>query len=527
MTKTRCYTVIVVLTIALGGFLSGFDSAVISGTEDSLEVYFALNKAQLGWVVSCLIVGCMAGNAVAGVLGDHLGRKRTLLLTAMLFTVSGISAAMAWNFALLVASRILCGVAVGIALLVAPVYIAEISPPKLRGTLVSFNQLNIVIGISAAYFSNYVIDWFFATRMAKNTGHYDWRWMLGVEAVPAVVYFGLLLTAPESPRWLLGQGRADEARRVLARTAGAGQAEEEFDSIRRSFAEKVGGSGLSALLDPGMRFVLFLALAIAFFHQITGINAILYYAPTVFSMAGGGREASLLEAILLGLVNLAMTPLAMALIDRWGRRPLLVVGAAGMAISLLACSWAFSGAHYQLAPQALERLSAADVAPELLADVAATEPRVFATEAEFVAYLNRSFGAERIAPRGKLLCRTGLQITPLRARVVLLGILGFVGSFALSIGPVMWVLLAEIFPNRLRGVAISLVGFWNGLVSFSVTAVFPREMANLGPAITYLAQAAMAVLTLLFVLAFVPETKGRSLEELGIALSKSTPERSV
>ena len=255
---------------------------MISGTEDALETHFSLNKLQLGWAVSSLILGCMAGNAVAGPLSDRLGRKKVLLLTAVLFTVSGLSTAVATSFHVLVASRIVCGMAVGMAILIAPVYIAEISPPAVRGRLVSFNQLNIVIGISAAFFSNYIIHRLFAAYVPEDLRNCDWRCMLGLEAAPAAVYFAMLLTVPESPRWLLGKGRQAEARAVLSKIHTAQQADVEFRQIHDSFAGGSNFAGFFNLFRREMGYVLSIALAIAFFQQITGINAILYYAPTIF-----------------------------------------------------------------------------------------------------------------------------------------------------------------------------------------------------------------------------------------------------
>ena len=338
--------------------------------------------------------------------------------------------------------------------------------------------------------------------------------MLGVEALPAVFYFFLLFLVPESPRWLIGRGRGDEARGVLLRAIVPEEAPAEFDRIRESFARQSGGGGVLRLFSRSMRFVMFIALSIAFFQQITGINAILYYAPIIFAMAGGGREASLVQAALVGLVNLVATPVSMWLVDRWGRKPLLILGAAGMAVSLAACSWAFSASRYELTPAALEQLAAAKVPADLLVRLQSVEGRAFATESQFTDALQESVGGDHLGSYQKALCAAGLSIPPRQACVVLWGILGFVASFAVSIGGVMWVLLAEIFPNDLRGKAISLAGFWGSLVSFSVTAVFPWAMANWGTAVTYATLAVFAILSLLFVAAFVPETKGKTLEEI-------------
>ncbi len=508
MKTSNGYMVMVALIVAVGGFLLGFDATVISGVVPFIKKYFSLNgdrgDLKLGWAVSCLGWGALGGNAAAGFLGDRFGRKKVLLFTAVLFAVSALISAVTTQsqFALFVCARIMGGVAVGGAILIAPVYIAEIAPPKLRGSLVSFNQLMIVIGISASFFSNY-----FLLRAGEN----NWRWMLGVEAGPAVLYFLLLFLVPESPRWLLNQGREAEAREIFTKVGGPEHAEEEVRTIRQSLAEKTATVTLSGLFGRKMSFILFIALAIAFFQQITGINAVFYYLPTIFAQAGGGQDAAFMQAVLVGLVNLSMTLVAIWLIDRLGRKPLLVVGAAGMTISLLTCAWAFHSANYQLTDNSFERLQAAHLPDDLLADLKKSGRETFASDKEFLDNLGRRFGAERIQAQRDPLIAAGLNI---RATMVLLAIMGFVASFAISLGPVMWVLLSEIFPNEYRGAAISVVGFWNSVVSSAVTFIFPWELSHFGTAGTFLAYGILALGALGFVAAFIPETKRKTLEEL-------------
>ena len=439
---------------------------------------------------------------MAGFFSDRFGRKKVLLATALLFVASALLSAFATNFTVFVISRILAGVAVGAAILVAPVYIAEISPSKQRGSLVSFNQLMIVIGISASFFSNYAL---------LNSGEHNWRWMLGIEAIPAALYFVLLFFVPESPRWLFGQGREDEALQIFTKVAGPEHAAEELRSVRQSAAEHVAGLGVSALWSRKMRFVMFIALSIAFFQQITGINAVFYYLPTIFSQAGGGTNAAFKQAIIVGLVNLGMTFVAIKWIDRLGRKPLLVLGTAGMAISLLTCAWAFHNSNYQLTEKSFELLRTSKVSEDLITDLQKLEKKTFATDKEFLADLESKLGAERIAPAREALTTAGLNI---RASVVLYAIIGFVASFAISLGPVMWVLLSEIFPNAYRGAAISVVGFWNSVVSATVTMIFPWELTHFGASGTFLGYGLMALAALIFVLLWIPETKGKSLEEL-------------
>jgi MFS family permease len=506
MTHSKRYMILVALTVALGGFVWGFDATVISGAVPFIQKYFQLTGDRgdflLGLAVSCLGWGVLAGTAVAGFFSDRFGRKKVLITTAVFFTASALASALTTNFSLFVAARVLGGIAVGGAILIAPVYIAEISPPKYRGSLVSLNQLMIVLGISASFFSNYFL---------LDVGENNWRWMLGMDAVPAVLYFFLLFAVPESPRWLYGRGEVEQAKEILVKAGGLVQAEEELGRIRQSFAERAPEVRVSGVFGPRMRFIMFIALAIAFFQQITGINAIFYYLPTIFVQAGGGTNAAFRQAVLVGLVNLGMTFVAIRFVDRLGRKPLLLIGAAGMAVSLLTCSWAFHDASYQITEKSFVALQNNKVPAGLVTDLKAAEKPVFRTEKEFLSNLEKTLGAERLKTHKDALVTAGLNI---RATLVLAAIVGFVASFAISLGPVMWVLLSEIFPNQYRGVAMSLVGFWNSAISASVTFIFPWELSHFGSAGTFLGYGLMAAAALVFILLFIPETKGKSLEEL-------------
>ncbi|MFT5155263.1 MAG: sugar porter (SP) family MFS transporter, partial [Planctomycetota bacterium] len=344
--SSSSYTVLVSLVVALGGFLMGFDSAVISGVVDPIRGEFGLDADQIGWTVACLTLGATLAMAIAGPLADLVGRKPVLMGTAALFTVSAIGSALAPSYPLLVTFRILGGFGVGGALLIAPIYIAEIAPPEQRGKLVSFNQLNIVLGFSAAFFSNYFLE----------GAEMSWRWMLGVEAIPAALYFSLLFLVPRSPRWLAAQGKDSEALAVLVRANGRESAEAAMASVRKSLASAAeqASAGLGDLFNTRMKRVMIIGLGLGFFQQITGINAIFYYSTTIFAMAGAARDVALGHAILVGLVNLGFTVLAMRLIDRAGRRPLLLVGTALMSVALFTNSAAFSAAEYTLTPEIVE-----------------------------------------------------------------------------------------------------------------------------------------------------------------------------
>src|ERR1035437_2313720 len=414
MARGNNYMISVALIVAIGGFLLGFDATVISGTVPFIKKYFDLTGTsgdlKLGWAVSCLGWGALGGNAVAGLLSDRFGRKKILMLTAVLFAVSALLSATATQFSVFILSRILAGVAVGGAILIAPVYIAEISPSKSCGSLVSFNQLMIVIGISASFFSNYFL---------LNLGDTNWRWMLGVEAIPAVLYFFLLFAVPESPRWLFGKGQTERAREILTKACGMDDAEQELRNIRQSFSERSPSVGISALLSRRMSFVMFIALVIAFFQQITGINAIFYYLPTIFAQAGGGTNAAFKQAVLVGLVNLGMTFVAIRFVDRLGRKPLLVIGATGMALSLLTCSWAFHVSSYQLTEKSFVSLRENKLPADLIADLNQADKAVFRAEKDFVASLEKAVGAERLKPHRDAVVSAGLNI---RATLVLIEI---------------------------------------------------------------------------------------------------------
>jgi MFS family permease len=523
MAQSKRYMILVALVVALGGFVWGFDATVISGAVPFIQKYFNLNGDRgdflLGLAVSCLGWGVLGGTGVAGFFSDRFGRKKVLISTAVFFVSSALVSALTSHFIVFVIARIFGGVAVGGAILIAPVYIAEIAPAKWRGSLVSLNQLMIVLGISASFFSNYVL---------LNIGENNWRWMLGMDAVPAALYFLFLFAVPESPRWLFGKGQQERASEILIKSCGAEEAEAEVRNIRQSFSERAVGVRVGRLFSRKMSFVLFIALAIAFFQQITGINAIFYYLPTIFVQAGGGINAAFWQAVLVGLVNLGMTFVAIWLVDRLGRKPLLVIGAAGMAVSLLTCSWAFHASSYQVTEKSLVILQEDKVPADLIGDLKNSAKNVFTTDTAFITDLETKFGAERIKPYHDSLITAGLNI---HASLVLFAIIGFVASFAISLGPVMWVMLSEIFPNQYRGMAISLAGFWNAAVSASVTFIFPWELSHFGSAGTFLGYGVMAAAALLFILLFIPETKGKTLEELeGFLMRKersaSSPTRS-
>jgi SP family xylose:H+ symportor-like MFS transporter len=439
------------LIAALGGFLFGFDTAVISGTTEALQRAYGLGGFALGFTVASALIGTIVGSVAAGRPADRFGRRAALLAIAVLYFVSAIGCALAWDWASLLFFRLIGGIGVGGASVVSPMYVAEISPARLRGRLVAVTQLNIVLGILAAFFSNYWIAGF-------RLGEAEWRWMFGVEGLPAAAFFLLLFLTPQSPRWLVGRGRADEAAAVLARMGGdAAAVEVEVREIRRSL-DLEHHRLAESLFEPAYRRPVLLAIAIAAFNQLSGINAVLYYAPAVFRMAGAGHDTALLQSVLVGGCNLVFTLLAMALIDRFGRRRLMIVGSIGYIVTLATTAWAFY--------------------------------------------------------------RYGTAFDAFGSRVVLLSILGFIAAHAFGQGAVIWVFISEIFPNRVRARGQALGSFTHWFMAALITWTFP-VIAEASGGHAFAFYAAMMVLQLLWVLKVMPETKGVPLEEiqkrLGIA----------
>ena len=516
MKNSKLYAVLISLIVALGGFLLGFDSAVISGATPFYKNTFGLDTGSwiIGFSVGSIILGAILGNIMAGPLADKFGRNKMLILTAVLFTCSALWSALTHSITFFILARIMGGVGVGIAILVAPMYIAEIAPKKLRGTLVTFNQLNIVVGISIAYFSNYLI------QQQITDPDLNWRWMLGVGVIPAVLYFFLLFFVPRSPRWLMQRGLDQEALKVLIKVNGEENAKTVFNEIRISLENdsKTEAARFKDVFSRRMKLVMIIGLGIAFFQQITGINAIFYYAPMIFEMAGGGKDAAFLQAIILGLTNVVMTVVAMFLIDRLGRKPLLIIGAIGITVSLTIVGTSFISSTYtltetsfaQLEEELVESKGVTETA-SLLAPLESIKGVQYTKETVFFHDVKMLVGNDNYNLHKEQILKSSITI---RSAWVLIGLLMFVASFAISLGPVMWTLLSEIFPNKLRGRAISIVGFWNSIVSFTVATVFPMELEHLGSSFTYYIFAFFGFLTLLFVIKFIPETKGKSLEEL-------------
>lgn len=502
----KTYTIFISLIVAMGGFLLGFDSAVISGAVGGITTYFSMTDLELGFAVGCVIFGAMAGNISAGPVSDKFGRKKVLIATAMLFTISALWSATATNYISFVIARIIGGIGIGGAILIAPIYIAEIAPPKLRGSLVSLNQLNIVLGISVAYFSNY-----FLIDIADES----WRWMLGVEALPAFIYFLALFLVPRSPRWIIQKlNEVTLAKKILIKIGGKEFAETTIGEIQRGIDKKEVKGTYADFFSKRMRVIVIIAFGLAFFQQITGINAIFYYAPTIFEQAGGSTDASFLQAIVVGLTNLVFTLVAIWLIDKLGRKPLLIIGTTAMAVALSIATLAFNDATYVFNHSTIEKIGNLEI-KTALSDL---DGKTFTSQGELFATVESKLNESQFLEFKQNDVKNFIHIN---ATLVLIAILLYVAAFAISLGPVMWTMLSEIFPSNVKGIAISIVGFFNSLVSYTVTQFFPWELTNLGPTLTFAIYAGMAVLSVLFVSKYVVETKGKTLEEVEELLIKS------
>jgi sugar porter (SP) family MFS transporter len=425
---------------ALGGLLFGYDTGVIAGAILFINRDLGLSPFMSGLVVSSLLVGAMVGAAFAGPIADATGRRKLVLVASVVFALGAIGAALATTAGMLVLFRFVLGLAVGAASLIVPLYLAEVAPTEIRGAVASLNQLMIVTGILVAYIANSAL-----------AGAEAWRWMIGLAVVPSVLLFLGMLFMPETPRWLVSKDREEEAREVLRRTRDEVAVEAEMDDIKRVESREEGGLG--ELLASWVRPALLVGMGLAIFQQIIGINTIIYYAPTTLTNVGFGDSAAILANAGIGVINVTMTLVAIRLIDRVGRKPLLLVGAAGMALSL-----AILGLTSLLLP----------------------EP-------------------------------SGVGLVGI---VTLVCLALFIAAFAVSWGPIVWVMLGEIFPLKVRGsaMAVATVLLWGA--NFVVSLSFPVLLEALGLGWLFVGYALIGVAALLFVRYFVAETKGRSLEKI-------------
>ena len=433
-----------VIVAALGGMLFGFDTAVISGTTDALRNVFSLSSQSLGFTVASALIGTILGAIFVGRPADRFGRREILVVMAIFYFVSAIGSAFAWNWYSFLVFRFLGGLAVGGASVVSPMYIAEISPARIRGRMVALTQFNIVLGILLAFFSNYLIT-------TMSLGETAWRWMFGVEAFPAAAFFFLLFGTPQSPRWLVARGKVQEAAGILKMLGtDTGNVEEEIAAIKISFDQEHHQLEEPFFCKKYLKPIL-LAVLIAMFNQLSGINALMYYAPHIFKMAGAAESSALLQAVAVGGTNLIFTMFALVIIDHFGRKKLMLVGSVGYIVSLGTTTWAFY--------------------------------------------------------------RYGTEFTAAGSLLVLISMLVFIASHAFGQGAVIWVFISEIFPNRVRARGQALGSFTHWFMCAVVSWTFPL-FADISGGHVFAFYAAMMVLQLFWVIFFMPETKGVPLEEI-------------
>lgn len=439
---------------ALGGLLFGYDWVVIGGAKPFYESYFQLNSPHLvGWANSCALVGCFAGSVICGWISDHFGRKKLLLLSAVLFAISSVLTGWAYTFTVFITWRIIGGVAIGIASNVSPTYIAELSPAPWRGRLVTLNQLTIVVGILAAQ----IVNWLIADKVADSAtsalirmswnGQYGWRWMFTAVALPAVIFFAGAILIPESPRWLAKAEFAEQARRTLARIGGERYASQALCDIQTALgSEQQSGAEWRELLSRRVLRVVLIGVVLAVLQQWSGINIIFNYAEEIYRGAGYGVSSTLFNIVITGTINLVFTVVALGLVDHFGRRTLMIFGCVAIALSHTVLGFTY---------------------------------------------------------------RAGAKGFP-----ILVITLSTIAFYALSLAPVTWVLISEIFPNRIRGLAVSISVSALWIASFVLTFTFPILNGEVGPAGTFWVYGAICLCGFFFVLLRVPETKGKTLEQI-------------
>ncbi|WP_029210093.1 sugar porter family MFS transporter [Arsenicicoccus bolidensis] len=438
------------LVASLGGLVFGFDTAVISGTTEALKAQFSLSDSALGWAVGVALLGTILGALTAGQPADKFGRKKVLFVIGILYVLGALGTAFAPNILILSIFRFLGGIGVGAASVCAPIYTAEIAPAKVRGRLVGLVQFNIVLGILLAYLSNYLI------RIIVNDEATDWRWMFGVMAVPAVIFLIMLMAVPETPRWLMANGRDEEGREVIGRlTQTREEADLQIQEINSSLASAANAPSVPFFVKEHRKVIL-LAFTIAMFNQMSGINAILYYAPEVMKKAGASTDAAFLMSVAVGFMNLVATMTALTVIDKIGRKRLMLIGSVGYLISL--------------------------------------------------GFLS---GLMFYYEKGK-----GGAFDSTSSILVLIGLLVFIAAHAFGQGAVIWVFISEIFPNRIRGRGQSLGSLTHWVFAWLTSTFFPPIIGALGGGVAFAIFLVFMVGQLFWVLKVMPETKGVPLEEM-------------
>lgn len=437
------YVILISCAAALGGLLFGYDTAVISGAIGFLQIKFGLDSVAVGWVTSCILIGCAIGVSIAGVLSDRFGRKKILVLSAVIFAASSIGAALAGSYLTLVIWRMLAGVGIGLTSLITPLYIAEMAPAEVRGKLVSVNQLAITIGIFVVYFINAAIASGSTQAWNVSTG---WRMMMGIGVIPSALFLLALIPAGESPRWLTQHGKADRALGILKKVEGNSEdAQSELTEIQEA-NKIIDDSRFRDLFNKTWFPVVVIGVLLALFQQFSGSNAIMYYAPEIFKGAGFGQDGAFMATVSIGMINMVITVVSLGLVDRVGRKQLLGWGSLAMSICLLIVAICF--------------------------------------------------------------------FTGASATLTLIFVLLAIASYAISLAPVTWILISEIFPSRIRGRAMSICTVVLWLSDFTLSYTFPILTQNIGEGWTFMLYTAVTLLSAIFIWRVLPETKGKSLEQI-------------
>ncbi|MET3827683.1 MULTISPECIES: sugar porter family MFS transporter [Sphingomonas] len=452
----------IVAVATIGGFMFGYDSGVINGTQKGLEAAFDLGKLGIGINVGAILVGSSIGAFTAGRLADRIGRRSVMMLAAVLFLVSAIAAGAAGSSIVFIIARIIGGLGVGAASVISPVYISEVTPASIRGRLSSVQQVMIITGLTGAFVANYVLaNYAGGSTAILWLGEPAWRWMFWLQAIPAAIYFFALLIIPESPRYLMAKGHDERARTVLARLFGQEEADRKVTEIRASFAADHHKPRLSDLLDKRtgkIRPILWAGIGLAIFQQLVGINVVFYYGATLWEAVGFSENYALQINILSGALSIGACIFTIAFVDRIGRKPLLLVGSAGMAVTLATVAYAFSTA-----------VTAAD---------------------------------------------GGVSLPGNNGVIALVAANLYVVFFNFSWGPIMWVMLGEMFPNQIRGSGLAVAGFAQWIANAAISVSFPTLAVSPGLAVTYTGYAIFAALSFFFVKAMINETRGRELEDM-------------
>jgi len=506
--------------VAMGGFVFGLDAALISGAFKFITAEFNLNEWQVGAIGFGPGIGVLIALPLAAYSSNKYGRKVTLKVIAALYLVSAIGSALAPSFLILFLARFLGGLAFS-SITLAAMYIGEISPAEKRGELVSMTQINIVVGLTAAYFINYWllqvtnsdVAWITSFGVKENI----WRWMLGIEIFPALIWFGLLYTVPRSPAWLIYKGKLDEAKETLVKIIPENEIDAQISDMQKSIAESSQdnsvGRQLKEIFSSKMSIVVIVALTMSLVQQFTGINAILTYAPTVMEQLGLGENAAFQQAIWIGLVSIIFTILSLVMIDKLGRRPMMIWGLVWVILSLGICAYGFGTAKYEVTNEAITEMKDIPGVDKLTTLVG----KEYTSDIEFKEVVKEVMGDISARDNSSVFLQ---KSAVLNATLILIGILSFIAAFHFSVGPIMWVLLSEIFPISIRGIAIPFFALISSTISALTQFFFPWQLANMGASTIFLFYGSIVFIGLVILFKFLPETKNMTIEDIQKALEK-------